>query len=678
MAKKLMELNEEFSQKMELIENARKVLKTEYAGIDNVIDQVVDNVRSWFTMSLVQDRPSVLNLWGLTGVGKTSLVLRLMELLEYDDRTFRLDLGEKEGKKSFKSTLDDLCDNKDDSPVVILLDEFQHSRTIRGPLREEVENDQNRLVWELIDSGKVSYVDWKRGMWHINELASTLRKMLRLGVEVENGLVVKGQSIYTEELCLKPKKNEKLHFLPRMDYDTIIDLVGHELRIDLRSELEEIVMTMNGQETIEFLFKVYRLAQRPSVKNFSKALIVILGNLDEAYTMSGNYTSEISADEFYQQSLKITIPSIKSALRSRFRNEQIARLGNNHIIYPALSSEAYYRIIDLELNRINSKMQEQFGIEIIADQTVKDILYKEGVYPTQGARPLITTIHQMIKSRISVFLNELLLRSHTAVNTLQLSYADEKLICEFFENEKFIGSFADPVKLNLENLRRSKNDELQTITAVHESGHAVLTVTLLNKVPELIVSVSPEADNSGFVYAKNERKYISKKEIVHKAAVQLGGIIAEELIFGEDNVTAGASTDILHATGFVTNMLKQHGMGKELIRYANTEVENLSVYHNSAPVEEEVKEILRKARSLATQTLNENRQLLLTLAEHLTKHSKIEKAELEELMKDRGFTHSKTIEESLYRDILKAQLTTNKVFQQLNENNPIIMNKNRA
>ncbi len=63
------------------------------------------------------------------------------------------------------------------------------------------------------------------------------------------------------------------------------------------------------------------------IKNLLKALIFILANLDEAYHFADVITPDISADEFYNLSKSININDIKSALKSRFRNEQIARLG---------------------------------------------------------------------------------------------------------------------------------------------------------------------------------------------------------------------------------------------------------------------------------------------------------------------------------------------------------------
>ncbi len=121
-------------------------------------------------------------------------------------------------------------------------------------------------------------------------------------------------------------------------------------------------------ETIEFLKKVFIVAKRPSVRNYSKSLIFVLGNIDEAYTMSNNFSADMDADEFHKESLKITILKIKNALKEMFRAEQVSRLGNIHIIYPALNRHAYLKIIQNELKKVASNLGSFTGLNIEFDE----------------------------------------------------------------------------------------------------------------------------------------------------------------------------------------------------------------------------------------------------------------------------------------------------------------------
>ena len=70
----------ELVSKMQLLNDVKEQLKSDYAGIDRVIDEFMTAVCPWFIFPELQDRPVVVNLWGLTGTGKSSLVKR--ELIE--------------------------------------------------------------------------------------------------------------------------------------------------------------------------------------------------------------------------------------------------------------------------------------------------------------------------------------------------------------------------------------------------------------------------------------------------------------------------------------------------------------------------------------------------------------------------------------------------------------------
>jgi hypothetical protein len=75
------------SERNKKLEQARDELKEKFVGIDAVIDELIDAIRIWFLMPEVLSRPVIINLWGMTGVGKTDLVRRLVRAI--DSRAFR-------------------------------------------------------------------------------------------------------------------------------------------------------------------------------------------------------------------------------------------------------------------------------------------------------------------------------------------------------------------------------------------------------------------------------------------------------------------------------------------------------------------------------------------------------------------------------------------------------------
>ncbi|MGL2993520.1 hypothetical protein [Flavobacterium sp. TSSA_36] len=663
METKCAKTKESFLMKQKLLDNARVILKQEFIGIDTIIDEVVDNLSSWFFLPEIQEKPVVVNLWGLTGVGKTSLINRLVQLINYEESYFKFDLGEKEGTFSFRDSLEELCQNSENVPVIIALDEIQHSRTVSGPYRQELENDKNRMIWELIDSGTIHYIQWRMGLWAFEDLIYKLEHLLKNGVKVKKGIVTHKTELYCNEMALEMEAGKKIHFVPEEQFERIIDFAGSKLNLHLKHDVKKILMEFSGEESLYFLKKVFKIGKRPAIKNFTKSLIFVLGNLDEAYSMSDNFSADIDADEFNKLSQKITIPAIKKALQCRFRNEQIARLGNIHIIYPALNRASYQKIIENELQKYAAHLTKLFQCEVFFDTTVNELIYTEGVYPTQGVRPIFTSIHQVLKSKISLFYKELLI-TDLKVNQMCFSIRNKKLCCNFHNNEETILSIETDIITTLENARQNKNDDLQAIVAVHESGHTVLSIALLNTIPDVVYSITSDADNNGFVYSSLPWKYVSRKEIIPRVAMMLGGYVAEELIFGKDNLTTGAASDIEKATEFLSVMFKNNGMGNNPIKYSIPQKEETFSYHNYVDVELEIKDTLLEAKILAEKTLASEKSLLLALSDFLSDNRMLRKKEIISFA-DSFMTKKINVIENgdllFYRNHLKSLISTNMI-----------------
>ena len=77
--------NEEIRRKKQLLKDAENILKQEFIGIDSVIEQTLFNMRPWYLYPELQEKPLVISLVGLTGTGKTSLVKRLVQLLDIEN-----------------------------------------------------------------------------------------------------------------------------------------------------------------------------------------------------------------------------------------------------------------------------------------------------------------------------------------------------------------------------------------------------------------------------------------------------------------------------------------------------------------------------------------------------------------------------------------------------------------
>lgn len=646
--KQLEEYRNSLLERKELLNNTIIQLKKEFIGIDTVIDQIGDAIGSWLFFPEMQDKPVIINLWGLTGIGKTSLVKRFTELIGFSERYYRFDLGESTNRYfDIQDSFKEIYENCDKESFIIGLDEFQLARTVNEK-QEEVDKASSRAIWDLLDSGKFDILDFSYNMGVFNKLIKKLDLLLNKGVEVEKGIVTFGIDIHKDILELSDDNNDDddnegeekpVFFVPENSLMQIYYVVSDMFLS--KTELREKLNELDGDETIEYLIQLYKKSLKPKTVDCTKALVFVMGNLDEVYSMTHDFNPDMSADDFHKQSLKISITQVKNALLSRFRSEQIARLGNNHIIYPTFSQKAFRGIIRLEFAKLEKKIFDIYQIKILFDDKIETLIYNEGVYPTQGTRPLFTTIHQILNSRLGKILNEVYFNNFL-VDTLQFTLDDSKSIkdnvairIDFIKDGSKIHEMIDFQPLVLGKLRQEKLNDEQAITAVHESGHAILSAILMKTVPDSIFSITADSNSLGFVLARPQWNYVSKKEVLNRLAILLGGLIAERIVFGDENITIGSNFDLVNASRLATHILYSCGMGSTLAAFGNEyreEIPTVIFDGNGNDLNMEAKDLLVQAEKLAQDTLENQKTLLLQMANYLSDIRTIGKEGIREMI----------------------------------------------
>jgi cell division protease FtsH len=194
----------------------------------------------------------------------------------------------------------------------------------------------------------------------------------------------------------------------------------------------------------------------------------------------------------------------------------------------------------------------------------------------------------------------------------------------------------DKVMMGAERRSLAMNEEEKKLTAYHEAGHALVALAVPKSDPLHKVTIIPRGRALGLTMQLPERdKFtMSKVELESRLAVLFGGRIAEEMIFGAENVTTGAGGDIQQATSLARRMITEFGMSEKLgrVRYnANeqevflghsvTQTQNVSEA-TSELIDAEIRRLIEtgesSARQILTSRLDDLHKIALGLLEHET------------------------------------------------------------
>ena len=138
-------------------------------------------------------------------------------------------------------------------------------------------------------------------------------------------------------------------------------------------------------------------------------------------------------------------------------------------------------------------------------------------------------------------------------------------------------SAKDKVMMGAERRSLIMTEDERKLTAYHEGGHALVTVHCPQSDPIHKATIVPRGRSLGMVMRlpETDRLSVSREKLLADITVAMGGRIAEELVFGADKVTSGASSDIQMATAIARNMVTQYGMSERLgpLTYAESEQE---------------------------------------------------------------------------------------------------------
>ncbi|HEY0916855.1 MAG TPA: ATP-dependent zinc metalloprotease FtsH [Solimonas sp.] len=204
----------------------------------------------------------------------------------------------------------------------------------------------------------------------------------------------------------------------------------------------------------------------------------------------------------------------------------------------------------------------------------------------------------------------------------------------------------DKIMMGAERRSMVMSEQEKQLTAYHEAGHAIVGLSVPDHDPVYKVTIIPRGRALGVtMFLPEEDRYSESKQALNSRICTLfGGRIAEEVIFGADKVTTGASNDIERATAIARNMVTKWGLSERLgpLSYSedNGEVflgksvtQTKHVSDNTASViDQEIREVIDRNYKLAKDIIEGNLDKLHAMSEALIKYETIDAAQLARIM----------------------------------------------
>jgi len=269
-------------------------------------------------------------------------------------------------------------------------------------------------------------------------------------------------------------------------------------------------------------------------------------------------------------------------------------------------------------------------VTLAPESSVYDAIYRNGVFPVQGTRPVFSTISSFFESALPTFTLKSLQAGAKQVDL----YYDDKSLCAKIGSEVI----KVPNEGDIDKIKKEKRNEHQIRkVATHEAGHAVSYGLLFGYVPTQVAVVVASEDKNGFVglHAIDTSEDFLRKQIT----VLMAGRVAEEIVFKKENVNGGAVGDIDRATTLAANMIRLYGMGDKMSRL-DTPSSHTAINHNLdlKSSNDMIERVLQDQKAVAHELLMKNLPLLKGMTDYLIENEKIDSNNFIALCNQHGVT----------------------------------------
>ncbi|KAF8319930.1 hypothetical protein DL93DRAFT_2074215 [Clavulina sp. PMI_390] len=211
-------------------------------------------------------------------------------------------------------------------------------------------------------------------------------------------------------------------------------------------------------------------------------------------------------------------------------------------------------------------------------------------------------------------------RGATAVQLPDLEWAKDKILMGTERTSAYIA------------------EDVKRATAVHESGHALVALFTKASMPLHKVTCVPRGHALGLTQRlpKDDRHSVSWKEYMADIDVALGGRVAEEIVYGKEEVSSGSSSDLRSASSIANSMVQRWGYSDTVgLAYYDTKDNSMSTTKREQ-IESEVDKMLRESQERVRELLTTHREELDLLTEALVEYETLDLKEVEQVIKRKG------------------------------------------
>ena len=591
-------------------------LKSEFSGIDKQIDSIIRYVTPFYATPELLTRPVVVCLWGMTGVGKTHVLRRLSQLMNMQSSYVSFDMGEYSGgfsEYTLRYQLDDVASSVEDGRAMIVFDEMQTIRFI-DEHGNEIDRPAARLIWDVLDGSPMT-----RNTSFSNDVLNMVKdfkRLRRLGVTIVKNEVKQGNNFFKKirRPWTRDDAEDVFVALNSDDFETMYraNPAHFNYNEDYKTWAKMFESFSNIDDYINYIQSVSDGYNLGDPSNLSRSLIFCVGNLDEVYHESHDISPDIDIESLRTYTEKVTLSQVKNALLNRFRPEQIARLGNNHVIYPSLDRESYWKIIRKHVENSLGRVKDIYNVDLNVDDSVLELIFKESVFPTQGARPVNNSFSMLFDSYLADAMCQL-----STTGPIDWRYDSNTRQYQFTRGAK---TYSVDVQLMVESQRGNEEDDKQAIVAVHEAGHGLAAMLYTGRCPRELRSRTAGTEGGYTIFDPIECK--TRLDVLGIAKEGMAGIVAEEVIYGLDNISSGAGEDFTTLTQEIHQAVATLGIFKERwIGSSNPNVGLLADSQSKIYVSQVVKELIDEAHRVLSEDFANNKTLLLRVAEYLINHT---------------------------------------------------------